>query len=437
MRKKVLIITYYWPPSGGSGVQRWLKFVKYLPQFGWDPIVYTVENGEFPVIDESLLKDIPPDVKIIKQPIWEPFGLYKKLTGKKKSEQFGHGFAGEKNERGLKKTVKNFAIWVRGNFFIPDARKFWIRPSVKFLSKYLKEKKIEYIITTGPPHSLHLIGLRLKKTNQIKWLADFRDPWTGVYYFPELKLSKHSFEKHRFLENEVLSSADKIITVGKTLKENLLRLSQDKLNPSKIEVITNGFDFEIKPQYRHPQAFSLVYTGLFSKDQNHDVLWDAISQCCKMSDDFSKAFSVHLYGKTDPSVVASIENFNLSEKLSLHGHVNLDEVGEIQRSAAMLLLCINHYPGEKEMLTGKLFDYIGSSRPILNIGPTDGDAAEIIHYTKTGITFSLYDKNGIVDYLMNCFELFKKHQLMSHPENVTEFHRRTLTLKLSKVLGEL
>lgn len=437
MKKKVLIITYYWPPSGGSGVQRWLKFVKYLPQFGWEPVVYTVKEGEFPVIDESLIKEIPEGIKVIKQPIWEPFGIYKKLTGKKKSEQFGHGFAGEKNEKGITRLIKDFAIWVRGNFFIPDARKFWIKPSVKFLRAYLKENKIEYIITTGPPHSLHVIGLELKKSIPIKWIADFRDPWTGVYYFPELKLSTSAMKKHRQLEFSVLSEADKIISVGKTLKENLIQLCGKDFNSEKIEVITNGFDYDNIEQVEYPKRFNLVYTGLFSKDQNHLALWEAIANCCNANSDFNKAITIDLYGKIDPSVLASINQFNLRDKVRLYNHVGLLEVGKIQRNAAILLLCINHYPGEKEMLTGKLFDYICSLRPILNIGPVDGDAAEIIRTTNTGITFSINDKLGIEKYFLQAFEDFKLNKLVVKPVNIHNFHRRSLTEKLSELLEQI
>jgi hypothetical protein len=434
LKKKVLIITYYWPPSGGSGVQRWLKFVKYLPDFGWDPIVYTVENGEFPVIDTSLISDIPNGTIVIKKPIWEPFNIYNRLLGKKKGEKFGHGFAGEKNESGLKKIIKNFAIWVRGNYFIPDSRKFWIKPSVNFLSSYLLENSIEYLITTGPPHTCHVIGLHLKEKTNIKWIADFRDPWTGVYYFPELKLNATSINKHKKLERSVLLSADKVISVGKTLNENLYKLTDGKSLKNKFEIITNGFDKPLQENLAHPKEFNLVYTGLFSKDQNHEVLWKAIKYCCDKKADFNHRFRIDLYGNIDSSVFTSIETFGLLDKLTVYDHVPLERVSNIQSSAAILLLCINHYPGEKEMLTGKLFDYISSQRPILNIGPVDGDAAEIINQTQTGRTFSLTDIDGISEYLLNSFELFSKENLITQGVNLAQYHRKQLTKRLSEIL---
>ena len=148
-RKKVLIITYYWPPSGGAGVQRWLKFVKYLPKFGWEPIVFTVQNGEYPVIDNSLVNDVSSNLQVIKSPIWEPYSIYKKLTGRKKEETINSGFLIESEKS---KFIENIGKWVRGNFFIPDARKFWIKPSVKTLSNFLIKHPVDIITSSGPPH---------------------------------------------------------------------------------------------------------------------------------------------------------------------------------------------------------------------------------------------------------------------------------------------
>ncbi|MBE9481851.1 MAG: glycosyl transferase family 1, partial [Bacteroidetes bacterium] len=174
--KKVLIITYYWPPSGGAGVQRWLKFVKYLREFGWEPIVYTPENPEAPDIDNSLEKDIPDNLTVIKRKIWEPYTAYKKFIGQEKEQKINAGFLSENKKP---KLSENISVWIRGNFFIPDARKFWIKPSVKFLTNYLKNNPVDAMISSGPPHSMHMIALGLKQRLGIPWLADFRDPWTN------------------------------------------------------------------------------------------------------------------------------------------------------------------------------------------------------------------------------------------------------------------
>jgi len=206
--KRVLIITYYWPPSGGAGVQRWLKFSKYLPENGWIPVVYTPENPEYPAIDENLVSEIHPDVEVLKSSIWEPYALYKKFTSRKKDAKLGSGFTSEKDKISKAEKVSR---WVRGNWFIPDARKFWIKPSVRFLDTYLKENSIDAIISTGPPHSMHLIALGIKrKYPKIKWIADFRDPWTNIDFVEELRLSKRSMKKHENQELAVLKGSKSV-----------------------------------------------------------------------------------------------------------------------------------------------------------------------------------------------------------------------------------
>ncbi|MEA3317025.1 MAG: glycosyl transferase family 1, partial [Bacteroidota bacterium] len=184
--KKVLIITYYWPPSGGAGVQRWLKFAKFLPKYGWNPIIYTPENGEIPVTDKSLHKDISKETKVIKRKIWEPYTWYKKFIGQKNNQKINVGFLSENQKP---KFTEKISVWIRGNFFIPDARKFWIKPSVKFLKTYLKNNNVDAIISTGPPHSMHLIAMQLQKKLNLPWIADFRDPWTNIDFYEDLLLT--------------------------------------------------------------------------------------------------------------------------------------------------------------------------------------------------------------------------------------------------------
>jgi hypothetical protein len=192
--KKVLVITYYWPPSGGAGVQRWLKFVKYLPSLGWEPIIYTVENGEYPVLDDSLVNDLPSNIKVLKTKIWEPYIFYKRFTGRKKNDKINSGFLNNKKKN---KILESISVWIRGNLFIPDARKFWIKPSVNYLNNFIKDNPVDFIISSGPPHSTHLIALGIQKLNKIPWLADFRDPWTNIDFYKDLKLSKWADSKHK------------------------------------------------------------------------------------------------------------------------------------------------------------------------------------------------------------------------------------------------
>jgi len=230
--KKVLIITYYWPPSGGAGVQRWLKFVKYLREYGWEPVVFTAEGGEVPVIDDSLKKDIPENIEVIYGPIWEPYTAYKRLIGQKKGDKIQTGFLTENKKP---KTTEKLSIWIRGNLFIPDARKFWIKPSVKSLSKYLKENNVDAIVSNGPPHTTHMIALSLKKKFDIPWLADFRDPWTNIDFYDKLLLSKWADKTHHKLEDEVINLADEVVTVSPNWAKDFLEQSK-----RKFQVIYNG-----------------------------------------------------------------------------------------------------------------------------------------------------------------------------------------------------
>ena len=188
--KRVLIITYYWPPSGGSGVQRWLKMSKYLPEYGWQPVIYTTENAEYPIVDPSLEKDVSPEAEVIRRPITEPYTFYKKFLGIKQEETVKVGFTQEEKKK--KSWKSGLSMWIRGNLFIPDARRWWVKPSVKYLKKYLQEHPVDAIISTGPPHSMHLIAMKLKEATGLPWIADFRDPWTEIDYYQDLHLTRRS-----------------------------------------------------------------------------------------------------------------------------------------------------------------------------------------------------------------------------------------------------
>ena len=248
--KKVLIITYYWPPGGGAGVQRWLKFVKYLSHYGWQPVVYTPENGEMPVDDNSLQKDIPPGTRVIRRKIWEPYSLYKLFIGAGTGEKINTGFLTERKKPGL---AERISVWLRGNIFIPDARRFWIKPSVNFLEGYLKKEPVDVIVSTGPPHSMHLIARKISKKRNIPWIADFRDPWTNIDYYQDLMLTGYADRKHHKLEHQVVTHADRVVVVGNTMKEEF-----EAAYNRKIDVITNGYDSEDVNQASQPAIINLL-----------------------------------------------------------------------------------------------------------------------------------------------------------------------------------
>lgn len=283
--KRVLIITYYWPPSGGSGVQRWLKMSKYLPEYGWQPVIYTALDAEYPVEDRTLERDIPAEAEVIKRKIVEPYTFYKRFLGIKNEQKIKVGFINEgERKQGWK---ENLSLWVRGNLFIPDARCWWIKPSVRYLKKYLKEHPVNAIISTGPPHSMHLIALKLHKALNIPWIADFRDPWTEIDYYDQLHLTPRSDRKHHKLEHEVLTQADQVVTVA---PDGARRL--EALGACNVKTIYNGFDWndedrstETRPQN---EKFNLTYIGVLSKIQNPENLWEAIGELVEESESFGR-----------------------------------------------------------------------------------------------------------------------------------------------------
>lgn len=422
--KKALIITYYWPPAGGSGVQRWLKFVKYFREFGVEPIVYTVDDPNYPIFDESLNSDIPEGVEVLKQPIWEPNKLFS-FFGKKSSESAGFL---NPNPSFFGKILQ----FIRANYFIPDARKFWIKPSVKFLKEYISKNKIDVIITTGPPHSLHLIALQLKQQLGVKWLADFRDPWTEIDYFHQLPLTSKATKKHHFLEQEVLKMADAIVVVGNTMRENYLKFN------SNIITITNGFDEPIfEGELTLDKKFTLTHIGLMNADRNPLMLWEALSELIADNIEFAKDFELNLIGKLAPSVIEDIANFGLQSNCVLIPYVSHNEVLNFQKKSQVLLLLVNNVPSAKGIITGKIFEYLMAKRPILAIAPTNGDLAVILKETNAGNVVGFDEKEKLKQQLLNLYAHFKSGNLKVDSINIEQYHRKQLTRNMVNVINEL
>ncbi len=427
MRRKVLIITYYWPPSGGAGVQRWLKFCKYLPQMGWTPVVYTPENGEMPSIDESLLKDIPEEAEVIKRPIWEPYSVYKKFVGQKKDEKINTGFL---SEREKPKKTENLAVWIRGNFFIPDARKFWIKPSIKYLKEYLKNNAVDAIISTGPPHSMHLIAHGLKRKFDIPWIADFRDPWTNIDFYKDLKLTKGSDKKHHELERKVLNSADVVLSVGNTLGKEL-----EELGAKRVEVITNGYDLpELQEEVEMDKKISIAHIGSMTGTRNPEVLWMALKNIIANDPNIKNTLEIKLVGKVDFKVMKSIEEHGLSDLVRKIEYLPHDEVLKEQRRSHILLLVVNNTPNAKGIVTGKVFEYMASGRPILCIGPEDGDVAGILEDTKSGKVCSYTNVEKVEQTILE-LRNYTSQPLLS--DEIKKYSRESLTTNLVGVLENL
>lgn len=438
--KRVLIITYYWPPSGGSGVQRWVKFAKYLPKEGWQPVIYTPENPELTTIDKTLAAEIPPEAEIVKTHIFEPYGIYRKLMGKGSSTDLKAltSAGSDGNEvnpvNGGKKSWKQkLSLYIRGNFFIPDPRIMWVRPSVKFLKSYLKKHPVDAIVSTGPPQSMHLIGLELSKATGLPWLADFRDPWTKIFYFKHLELTPRSEAKHQALEKKVVDGATRVIAVSPMVKKDF-----EAITSTPVELITNGFDEEdFNDPFEADEYFNITHTGLFASDGDPEILWKVLAAKCQEDKEFRKLLRIRLVGKTDQEIVNSIEAAGLGPNLVNLGYQSHEVAVREQRNASVLILPLRKEPEYEAVLPGKLFEYLASRRPILGIGQTDGAMAQVVRNTGSGIVYDWNEEQKIRRWVDFSWEEFKNHELLDNATDISMYSRRRLTKRLVSLLEEI
>ena len=424
-QKKIIIITYYWPPSGGPGVQRWLKFVKYLPEFGVQPIVYIPENPTYPIVDENLSKEVSEKAIILKHEIFEPYQLAS-LFSKNKTKKISSGIIPNQKKQSL---LDKVFLWIRGNLFIPDARIFWVKPSVAYLEKYILENDIDTIITSGPPHSLHLIGLELKLKLNVKWFADFRDPWTTIGYHKSLRLSNYAANKHKSLESQVLNTADTIIVTSKTTKAEF-----EAITTKPIAVITNGYDTEKVDKEALDSKFSLAHIGSFLSERNPLILWESLVELINEIPDFKSNLEIKLIGAVSQEVLETISEFGLNSYLNNLGYVSHSEAIAHQRKSQVLLLIEINSEDTKSIIPGKLFEYMVSNRPIIAIGPSGSDFAEIITTTNTGVFFDYSEKMKLKSVLLGFYNQYLDGKLQSNAVGLQQYSRKSLTEKLVELI---
>ena len=435
--KRVLIISYYWPPTGGSGVQRWVKFAKYLPEEGWQPVIYTPENPEQLAKDTSLEAEVPEETEVIKTHIIEPYELYKKVLRKS-----GHSKeAVEVNPVNAqhKSLLQKAAMWVRGNLFRPDPRCLWIRPSVRFLKKYLAEHPVDLIVSTGPPQSMHLIGLRLARETGLPWIADFRDPWTRIFYFKHLQMTKATERWHEKMEKKVLDEASAVVAVSPLVQQEFQAMTD-----TPVKLITNGVDecdfegSECTEAYGGPEKnFTITHTGLFAADGNPTVLWDVLSEKCAKDEQFRKLLKIKLIGKNDEQIIKALEDRGLKDMLEDMGYQPHSAAVQEQRTASVLILPLRKEPEYKAVLPGKLFEYLASFRPMLGIGQTDGAMAMILNETKTGKVIDWEDKEGISEYIEKCWKMHLEGRLTTEGADLSHFTRRSITRRMVQLFERL
>jgi glycosyltransferase involved in cell wall biosynthesis len=425
---RVLIITYYWPPAGGPGVQRWLKFVKYLPDYGVTPVVYIPQNPTYPLLDDGLAKDVSPTLEILKQPILEPYS-WASAFSKSSTKKISSGIIPDKKKQSA---LQKLMLWVRGNLFIPDARVLWVKPSVRFLTNYISKNNIDAIITTGPPHSLHLIGMELQRRLGVKWVADFRDPWTTIGYHKELKLSTSAEKKHKDLEAKVLNSADVVIVTSPTTKSEF-----EAITDKPIEVITNGYDIENIGRQELDENFTIAHIGSFLSERNPEILWNALAELVSENEQFRQQFRLKLAGAVSQEVLATIKNAGLENHVDLLGYLSHEQALIEQRKSQVLLMVEIDSPDTRCIIPGKLFEYMAAERPILAIGPEGADFSGIVAATNTGNFANYKEKDKLKEILQNYFAKYLVKELNVQAIGLQQYSRKALTARLADLLKKL
>ncbi len=429
--KKILYITYYWPPSGGAGVQRSLKFVKYLYEFGIQAVVLTVDpkKASYPIRDETLLKEVDPQIEVHGTDSFEPLKVFSKISGKNKMP-YG-GFTNTEKESFVQRTYR----FIRGNFFIPDARGGWVKHALKKAVEIIRAEKIDTIVISSPPHSSQFIGLKLKKRfPSLKWIADLRDPWTDIYYYKELRHTYPARLLDKHYEKEVLERCDVAVVVSSEIKRMFLKKSQ-QLDEAKIVVIPNGFDttdFEagVEPEKNY---FVLSYIGTIADNYEPEILFSSFREVINKNPDVD--IRLRFVGSASGKVRDLTRKYELENRVEMISHVSHQEAIHYMQKSSMLLLLIPAVVNDKGILTGKLFEYIGSGRPVVGIGPPDGDASRIMDESKSGKMFGRNQGDLLIDYLNSAVHAWQQDDRFNYksPEQ-SKYSRRALAARLAEVI---
>ncbi len=431
--KKVLLITYYFPPCGGIGVLRCLKIAKYLRQFGWEPIIYTAENAHYPSYDYGNLKDIPEGIEILRQPIIEPYTFYKKFTKQAPNANANNALVATEGKRDWKHRL---SVWIRSNFFIPDARALWIRPSVRFLTDYLAKNKVDALFSDGPPHTNTLIAALLKEKTGIKWLADFQDPWTQVDYYQRLSLTSWADAKHRKLEQKAFSLADKTTIVSPTWKKDL-----ESIGAKNVSVLLWGYDEDdfanLQPTYDN--KLTITHAGLLGDDRNPRCLFEAVAELAtEIGSDFLQAIEIQLIGQVDTTVKQTYEKLGIANLVQFIPQMERKEALQKVANSQILLLLLNQADNAMGRIPGKLFEYLAVQRPVICLGQPQSDVDKILQHTHAGHTFGYDNKTALKEQIRVYYQQFKQNGHLQHQtKNLENYTNKHLTAQVAAWLEEL
>ena len=427
--KRVLIISYYWPPAGGISIIRPLKLAKYLRNSGWEPVICTAKKPHYPFEDNTAGLDLPKDIEIIKVPIVEPYNIYKKLTGQKEKS----ALADVIQNTPKRSFLHALSVWIRGNFFIPDARCLWINPVVKEVTTYLKKYPVDAIITTGPPHSVNRIGYLLKKKLNLPWLADFQDPWTQVDYYEHFKISSLAHKRHRKMENQVFEHADLITIVSDSWKTDL-----QSIGAKNVEVIPLGFDpDDFNENVNLDKYFTLTHLGLLGQDRNPFTLLNVIRDICNKNRDFASKFRLQLVGKVNEDIKQQISDLRLEDQVIYIGQVNRYRALQIMQSSQLLLLLLNKAENVSGRIPGKVFEYFGAKRPILSMGPKGTDVDSMLIETSSGQNIPYDDSQLLHEFLMHYYERFCSSEIKINVNQTHSYSHKEVSIKFAKHLDNI
>lgn len=441
-RKKVVIISYYWPPSGGIGVHRCLKFAKYLRNFGWEPIVFTAENAHYPVYDESNFKHVPEGLEVHRIPIKEPFSAFKKISGRKPEESSNPVYVRSKKNS----WIDELAIWIRGNVFIPDARALWVRPAARRITEYVnKQGDIDAVFSDGPPHTNTRIAYHVAKRTGVPWIADFQDPWTQVDYYKLLKISRFADRIHKKMEQDVFRLARKITVASPSWAKDL-----EKIGAKDVSVLYYGYDEEdfsenILVSTANPELdpirkrFVINHAGLLGMDRFPDRFLEALAELGEENESFQKDLFIYFPGEVDFSIRDYIKKLGLENNTLYPGHISKELAVTSMRLSNILLLPLNKAENVKGRLPGKLYEYLRSYTPILALGPEDSDVNVILKQTRTGKCLDYENKNEIKKYISGVYDSYKKGIKSENflEDEIRQFDVKNQTKKLAEFLNEV
>jgi hypothetical protein len=422
--KKVLIISYYWPPAGGPGVQRWMKFVKYLPEYNIKPILYIPENPNYPIYDYSLNDEVSEKLEIIKNPITEISNI---ISNSKSLNLIRSGNIPNPKEQSL---FQRLLFFIRGNLFIPDMKILWKNKSIDFIENYLSKTKIDVVITTGPPHSLHLIGYELKKRLNIKWISDFRDPWVNLNYLNRFHLLPSVKRRHKKLRDKVLINSNSVIVTSEKLKKLYKEIAPN------IFKISNGYDYEYST-VNIDSKFSISHIGSLYPERNPKYLWDIIDEICINNEEFRSNLQINFIGNTSEKIIKYLSNKTFKSCVKFFDYVDYKRAIKFMCSSQILLMVEVNDNDSSYAIPGKLFDYLNSKRPIIAIGPDRSEVNQILYDTNAGKFFNYNESINLKLHIENLYNQYEMGSISYDAKNISIYRRKNLTEELSKIINKV